>query len=124
MKARAKKRRLSGPSSSFKKRKFRGNQSRKNTKPSQTCDSDIVDSNVVNSPPVSSSKRKLKGSSVKQNELGSEEKPSHYLLISSDVVTELVNMIGCCPECNNRELTFEDDVSNKKGLANCLCFTI
>ena len=124
MKARAKRRRSSGATCSFKRRRFRGHKSFKNPN-SQPCNSaadNVIDDNPVTSP-ASSSRRKLEGSCNIKNELPNEENPSHYLLMNSDIVTELINLIGCCPKCNSRELTFENDVSNKKGLFNCLCIS-
>ena len=89
MKARAKKRRSSGPSCSFKKRIFRGNKSFKNHN-SDPCDND----NSVTSPPASSSRRNLEGSCDIENELPNEENLSHYILINSDIFTELINLVS------------------------------
>ena len=83
---------------------------------------DNVIDNSVTSPPSSSSRRKLECGCDIQNELPNGE-PLSFLLINCDIVTELINLVGCCKECNSRELAFENDVSNKKGLSNCLCIS-
>ena len=76
MNARAKKRRSSGPSFSFKRISFRGNKPFKNPN-SRPCnsaaDDNVIDDNSVTSPPASSSRRKIDI----QNELPNEENPFH-----------------------------------------------
>jgi hypothetical protein len=133
MKARAKKRRISGPSR-FKLRTCRGNQH--TNKAAEQSDSSVVDINIGNNldslddtgvinqhdSSSSSSRRKLDSSlNVSDNDNSVlEDDSSHYILMNSDILQGMISLIGCCPKCNSRGLTFENDYKKKKGLANYL----
>ena len=43
-----------------------------------------------------------------------------YILIDSDVISELLTLVGCCPECVKSGIVFSNYFEKKKGLANCI----
>ena len=121
MKARSKKRRSTGPPVSFKKRTFRGNQFIEN--PSSHS---VVDDNSVPPPVSSASTRKIGGSVIsildEDNGMLNLEDPSsfHYILINSEILSELFTLVGCCTDCAHRGVVISNEFKKKKGLANCM----
>ena len=80
--------------------------------PSQT----VVVDDIPSSPVVASSRRKIEGegsnitldgdSGILDNDSSSS---SHYILIDSDVISELFTLVGCCPECAKSGIVFSND---------------
>ena len=56
------------------------------------------------------------GSSSDSNKLSS----FHYLLLGSSILETILSVVGACPICSCKELEFCNNISKKKGLANCL----
>ena len=44
----------------------------------------------------------------------------HYLLLDSNILENILSIVGVCPTCNSKELKLCNNISRKKGLANCL----
>ena len=67
--------------------------------------------------PCSSSSHSNKlSSSSHSNKLSS----FHYLLLDCSIVETILSVVGSYPICSCRELEFSNNLSKKKGLANCL----
>ena len=121
MKARSKKRRSTGPAVSLKKNTFRGNQFIES--PSSHS---VVNDNSVPPPVPSTSRRKIEGSinSILDDDNGmlNLEDPSsfHYILINSEILSELFTLVGCCLDCAHRGVVISNEFKKKKGLANCM----
>ena len=47
---------------------------------------------------------------------------SHYIIIDSSILELLISVIGVCPDCQSTEIKMYN-VSNKKGLPNCIAIT-
>ena len=48
------------------------------------------------------------------------ENPFHYIIIYSEILQTILNVVGKCPKCQKNDLVFSNKVSQKKGLANFL----
>ena len=48
------------------------------------------------------------------------ENPYHYLIIDSEVLQTMIDVIGKCPKCKENGLVLSNKVSQKKELANLL----
>ena len=48
------------------------------------------------------------------------ENPYHFLIIDSEILQTIIDVIGKCPKCKENGLVLSNKVSQKKGLANLL----
>ena len=44
----------------------------------------------------------------------------HYLLLDSNILENILSIVGVCPTCHSKELKLCNNILRKKGLANCL----
>ena len=126
MKARSKKRRAKGPITTFKGRKYRGNQHSKQSNTTDNNDSEDISFDVcvpeeVPASSSSASERKFGSCNLEKRDKGVvNDLPPHYILINSEILNELFKLVGCCPTCNEKDIIFQNDIQKKKGIANYL----
>ena len=104
-------RRKTGGSRCFKKRLFKGIRYTKNN------DLKSIFSNTTEHQVPSA--KKLRESSIHIE--NSEQ--SSYLLIDMDIYSQIVNIIGSCPSCESKNISFIINPVKKKGLSSCLEFS-
>ena len=102
-------RRSTGNSRCFKKRKFNGN---RHTALSKT-------ESLPKKRHVSTSAKKL---ITPKKDISENSSTFSNIIIDLDILSDIISLIGTCPECESKNLCFDIDHSKKKGLSCCLKF--
>ena len=121
----ARKRRKGGPVK-FKRRSYHGNRfvsSTSNDSVNNEEENNVyipASSETVHASSESASSRKLKTvvvTDTPETET-TDTNVFHYLIIDSEILQGLINVVGKCPNCEQKDLVIVNKVSQKKGLAN------
>ena len=110
----------------FKRRSYRGNRfvsSTSNDSVIKEEENNVyipVSSETVHASLESASSRKLKTVVVTDTPETETTNTNvfHYLIIDSEILQGLINVVGKCPNCEQKDLVVVNKVSQKKGLAN------
>ena len=114
----SRKRRKSGPLR-FKKKKFYGNKhTRQASDSTEGIAGDIStpqSSFVVEEMQTSASSRKSEESVCTSSSLpethGNNENPFHYIIIDSDIFKTILDVVGKCPTCHQKKLSFKNNTA-------------
>ena len=107
----AARRKKTGSSRWFRKGLFKGNR--------HTKDDDLTNISTNTAEYQVSSAKKLRKSSI---HIEDSEQLS-YLLIDMDIFSQINNILGSCPSCESKDISFIINPVRKKGLSSCLEFS-
>ena len=127
------KRRKNGHGKVFGKRRFRGKPSMSNNTPSEailTTPMSASGKKINTRYQLNSSKSNNNLTPTNQNEnqtMSSSTTPintanvhipsSCYLFINTNIITQIINLLATCPDCDTRNIFINFDISNKRGLS-------
>ena len=57
---------------------------------------------------------------ISPNTTATPDMSHHYILLDSRILQNILSVIGSCPLCKCNNITFSNNVSKKKGLADCI----
>ena len=109
----------------FKRRSYHGNRFVSSTSNGSVINEDEnnvyipASSETVHASLESAFSRKLKTVVVTETET-TDTNVFHYLIIDSEILQGLINVVGKCPNCEQKDLVIVNKVSQKKGLGNLI----
>ena len=96
-----------GPIKSFTKKCFHGNRF---TSPSNNYPS--VTTTTASSSPASASRENI--GECDNEHLLVKDSSTHYIIINSGILSNLFSLVGCCPTCGERDVSFFNDFTKNE----------